>query len=231
MEQATEQTTALLARIPLFTSLPEQEAQALITRMYTRRFRKSEAIIHIDDSASSFFVIRSGEVKVVRPLLTGEEVVVGILGSGDFFGEMALLDGKPRSASVFALEPTECLVLSRDDFLTYLHMHPRAAIEILVVLADRIRNLNAQVEEAMLDLPHRLARRLADLARRRGIKTAEGVRINVPITQAELAGMVRASRQRVNRLLGEWQMQQIVRLGRRGEIVILKPRVIEELTL
>lgn len=228
MEQ--QPTPQALAHIPLFSSLPPEELLALSGRMHVRRFRKGEAIIHVDDPGSSFFLIRSGEVKIVRPVESGDEAVVNLLGPGDFFGEMALLDGRPRSASVYALEPAEVLVLPREDFLTFLRIHPSVAIEIIVVLTDRIRNLNAQIEESLLELPQRLARRLLDLGRRRGSLTPEGLRIHVPMTQAELASMVRASRQRVNRVLADWQDRRLIRLGR-SEIILLQPGQLEELSM
>ncbi len=223
---------AMLTRIPLFAPLPSSELQALAGRMHSRKFKKGEAIIRLDDLGKSFFLIRSGQVKVIRPLESGEEAVMNLLGEGDFFGELALLDGRPRSASVYALETTEVLVLPREDFLAFLASSPSAAVEMIVVLADRIRTLNAQVEEAFyMDLPQRLARRLTELGRRWGKQTNEGLEIHIPITQGDLAGMVGASRQRVNRLLGEWQDRRLIRLGGRGEVVILAPETLEQFCL
>lgn len=219
----------MLLKSPLFIPLPTDDLHQLAGRMQTRRYRKGEAIIQMADHGTSFYMIRSGEVKVVRSIPAGGEAVVSVLGPNDFFGEMALLDGRPRSASIYALESTEVLVLPREDFLGFLHSHPSIAIEVIVVLADRIRSLNEQIEEGLLDLPQRLARRLLDLGRRRGIHTGEGIRIQIPLTQSELAGMVRASRQRVNRLLAQWQDLYLVRLGRRGEITLLRPDALEEL--
>lgn len=219
----------MLMQSPLFVPLPREELQLLASRMQSRRYRKGEAIIHTDDRGNNLYVIQSGEVKVVRSVPAGGEAVVSVLGPNDFFGEMALLDGRPRSASVYALETTEVLTLPREDFLTFLQTHPSVAIHIIIVLADRIRSLNEQIEESLLDLPQRLARRLLDLGRRRGIHTEDAITIQIPLTQSELAGMVRASRQRVNRLLAHWQDLHLIRLGRRGEIRLLHPVALEEI--
>jgi CRP/FNR family transcriptional regulator, cyclic AMP receptor protein len=224
----TAELVDMLATIPLFASLQRPERIDLARRMYERTYQKSETIIHMDGPGNAFFVLRLGEVKVFRPLESGDEVIVGILGPGEFFGEMALLDGKPRSASVQALEMAEVLVLSRDAFHSFLRAHPTAAIEIIVVLADRIRGLNARVEEGLLDIPQRLARRLLAMGRRRGRPTPTGgIHLVTAITQGELAGMVGASRQRVNQILSQWQSAKVIQLEGRGAVTILRPDLLE----
>lgn len=222
----------LLAEIPLFASLPRAELLALVERIHKRKYRRGEAIVHFADQGSSLFIIAAGAVKVTRLLASGEEAVISVLDAGEFFGEMALLDNRPRSASVYALEPTELLVLHREDLLAFLRANPEAAIEIIVVLADRIRKLNDQVGEAYyMDLSQRLARRLQDLAAKRGRPTPDGVELDIVMTQSELAAMVGASRQRINRLLGQWQDSRIIRLGRESRITILRPDALAELCL
>jgi len=145
-------------------------------------------------------------------------------------GEPGLLDGQGGTATVVALEAAEILVLSREDFLGYLQAHPPAAGAAIALLSERVRHLGDQLEEAYaLELPQRLARRLLALGRTHGKKTPMGMAIDLPLTQSDLAGMVGASRQRVNRLLGEWQDRELLRLGSHGTMVLLRPEIFAQL--
>lgn len=230
MSADTERVLQALARIPLFSLLPQPELLALGQHLRGRRYEKGEAIVYLGDEGNTFFLIRSGTVKVTRLSESGREVVVGVLDAGQFFGEMALLDGAPRSASVYAIEPTEVLILSREVFVNYLLRYPTAAIEVIRVLSDRVRRLNEQLEQAyFMDLPQRLARQLIQLAKRQGKQTKEGIGIGLALTQSDLAGMVGASRQRVNGLLGEWRDRRLIRLGAKGELTILEPETLQEI--
>lgn len=222
--------SALLTETPLFASLSQADSIDLSQRFHTKQYDKGQVILHHEDPGHNFFILTRGSVKVTRPLSTGAEAVINILYPGEFFGEMALLDGRPRSASVYALESTEVIVLYRSDFVDFLASHPDAAREIIVVLADRIRRLNDRIEDMMArDLPGRLARRLMEWVRKRGQKAPEGIKLHVPMTQSEMAGMVGASRQRLNGLLGQWQDKGIIRLGHRHELIILEPARLEKI--
>ncbi|MBI4317364.1 MAG: cyclic nucleotide-binding domain-containing protein [Chloroflexi bacterium] len=214
----------LLARTSLFASLPAKELQGLASRMRLRRFKKGATILHAHEPSASFFLIRSGTVKVARGLVTGDEAVINILGPGEFFGELALLEGQSSGSTVVALQEAEILVLSREVFLSCLQAYPSAASAAIGLLSERIRRLSDQLEEAYaLELPQRLARRLLALGSAHGKKTDEGLVIDLPLTQSELAGMVGASRQRVNRLLAEWQDRRLLRLGSYGRMTLLRP--------
>lgn len=219
-----------LSRISLFSSLQPQQLADLVGRMVRRSYSRGQAIVRFHEPGEEFFLIRSGQVKVTVPGSGGGEAVVAVLGEGDFFGEMAVLDGRMRSASVIALETAHVLALGRDAFLDFVTTHPEAAMEIMRVLAQRVRVLNAKLEEAYFHgLEARLAHRLLELGRRWGERTAVGVEIRLHITQTDLAGMVGASRQRVNRALADWEGQGIIRLGRRSEIFLLKPDRLEQI--
>jgi len=187
-------------------------------------------IAHVDEPVNRLFLIRSGAVKVMRQLATGDEAVMSILGSGEFFGELALVDDQGPAATVVALEPVEILALSREDFLGYVLTYPVAASAAIGLLSERVRHLGDQLEEAYgMELPQRLARRLVVLGQAHGKETAEGLAIDLPLTQSDLAGMIGASRQRVNRLLAEWQDRQLLRLGLRGAILIRRPDLLADL--
>ncbi len=221
------QDGATLGRIPMFARLTQSEREQLATWVSHRSYRRGEVLFHQGDPGDTLLIVVSGQVKVVLMTADGEEAVVAILGPGDFLGDLSLFDGRPRSASVVALEPTETLVLHRQDFHAFLRSHPVMAEEMFAVLADRIRRLDEQLKRTyFLDLPVRLAHKLLELGVEKGHKTPEGIRIDLPLTQSELASMIGASRQRVNRVLAELQDKQIIRLERRG-LTILQPDYFE----
>ncbi len=221
----------LLARTALFASLPPEELQGLAGRLRQQQFKKGAIILRAHEPCGSFFLIRSGTVKVTRALVTGDEAVMNILGPGEFFGELALLEGQSGGSAVVALQPTEILMLSRDVFLGCLQAYPSAASAAIGLLSERVRRLSDQLEEAyFLELPQRLARQLLALGSMHGKKTDEGLVIDLPLTQSDLAGMVGASRQRVNRLLAEWQDRRLLRLGAYGRGTLLRPDTFTDLS-
>ena len=129
---------------------------------------------------------------------------MAVLLSGDYFGELALLDGGPRTATVATMEASEVLVLQRDDFLKFVREHPRAVEGTLQSLGALVRRSTNQLEDALfLDLRARLAKRLLELADRHGHNTEKGIEIQITVTQGDLAAMVGATRVSVNRLLNQ----------------------------
>jgi CRP-like cAMP-binding protein len=164
----------------------------------------------------------SGAVKIMLPSETGEEAILATLRAGDVFGELALLDGAPRSATAAALEPTETLVLPRDRFRELLAAEPAIRDALLASLAGELRRLTNHVEELhFLDITGRLASRLARLAADTGRREPDGtIRLGSRLTQADLAAMIGCTRQSVNKLLGLFTDDGLVRLDR-DSIVIL----------
>lgn len=134
-----------LQGIPLFSSISADDLSNLSRQLRKRHYRKGEIIFHKDDFGSTFHIINKGNVKLSIPSEEGEDVLLAHLGSCDFFGELALLDEKPRSATATAIEPTETLALERKDFLDFLKCYPDVTICMLGVLAQRIRNLDSQL--------------------------------------------------------------------------------------
>ena len=227
----------LLARLPLFGSLSAEERRGLAARLRRHTYRKGALISGAGAADGSVFIVRSGTVKLVRALPTGDEAVMSIFGPGELFGELVPAGGGDTPGTLrtpgtaVALEATEVLALSRQEFLAYLQAYPTAASAALGVLGERIQQLGDQLEESYaLDLPQRLARRLLALGSTHGKQTSEGLTIELPLTQSDLAGMVGASRQRVNRQLAEWQDRRVLRLGPHGAIVLLEPEALRELS-
>lgn len=201
-----------LMRCRLFAGLDASSLAVLSGALRPRRFRKAETIFHAGDPGDSLFIVSDGQVKITLPADDGSEpAILTTIGSGGFFGELALLDGAPRSATAIALDAVEALVLRRDAFDALVDSQPTLRHALLAALAGEIRRLTAQVEDLhFLDLPGRLARHLLRTAIGPSATTDDitalsgEIRLPWPYTQAELAGMIGGSRQSVNRLLADF---------------------------
>jgi CRP/FNR family transcriptional regulator len=193
-----------LRRCILFAHVDDDGLRALASQMRRRRFRRGEVIFHQDDVGDSLQVVISGSVKIVLPSEEGEEAIIASLQPGEFFGELALLDGAPRSTTATAIEPTETLSLPREQFLRLLADDPQIVQALLHVLASELRRLTGHVGELhFLDLAGRLAMRLVRLARDVDPTATGRVELNWPFTQSDLAAMIGGTRQSVNRVLSE----------------------------
>ena len=210
-----------LGRCPLFSGLGPEPLQAIAQTLRRRRFRRGEVLFHEGDPGDSLFIVASGAVKVVVPSEEGGEAILATLQRGDFLGELALLDGAPRSASAIALEATETLALPRDRFNALVASEPVIRDALLSSLAGELRRLTAHVAELhFLDLTGRLAARLARLAEEHGMREADGsIRLDAPLTQSDLAAMIGATRQSVNKLLGEFVEEGLLRLDRDAIVI------------
>jgi CRP-like cAMP-binding protein len=207
---------ASLAAIPFFGGLEPAALDRLAAGMRSRRFRRGEVIFHIGDPGDALFVIVSGEVKISLPSETGDEAILATLRPGDVFGELALLDGAPRSASAAALTPTEAVILPRERFRELIATETGVRDALLASIAGELRRLTTHVEELhFLDITGRLAARLVRLSQEGGTPAADGsVRLRTNLTQADLAAMVGCTRQSVNKLLGQFTDDGLVRLER-----------------
>ena len=205
----------------LFSRLDADSLQAIGQTLRRRRFRRGEVLFHEGDPGDALFIVASGVVKVVVPSEQGEEAILATLHRGDFLGELALLDGAPRSASAVALEATETLALPRDQFLALVATEPAIRDALLASLAGELRRLTTHVAELhFLDLTGRLAARLARLADEHGQQLpGGGVRLDAPLTQSDLAAMIGATRQSVNKLLGEFEADGLLQMERDSIIV------------
>jgi CRP/FNR family transcriptional regulator/CRP/FNR family cyclic AMP-dependent transcriptional regulator len=212
-----------LSQVSLFKSLAPAELADLARRMGVRSYRQGEVIFHKGDPGSVLYIIKTGQVKIATLSTEGEEVILAILTEGDFFGELSLFDQEPRSASVIAMVPTETFTLHREDFLSFLYAHPTLAADIIAVLSRRLRHTDILVEDAaFLDLEARLAKRLLELAESHGLSSETGVKIDLRLTQQDLAALVGASRAAVNKQLGAYQAKGLISLGKQS-ITILRP--------
>jgi len=193
---------SVLKQIPLFSSLKEEDIVAISRLSVVKTFPKDQIILLEAEDGDTLFVILSGKVKVTTFSEHGKEVIFSILNEGDFFGDMSLLDGKPRSASVISMDDSKIQLIRRSDFYRLLENHPRIALKLLEEMASRLRKADIRIESlALLDVTGRIAGVLIQLAEERGSTEGKQVTITARPTHQELANMIGTTRETVTRVL------------------------------
>jgi CRP/FNR family cyclic AMP-dependent transcriptional regulator len=206
---------ALLQQIPLFADLPQAQVQSLVDTLGHRTYDKGQIILHQGDAGDSLFVVHSGRVRIYTSSPEGQELSVWICDAGDFFGEMALLTGEPRSAWAEAMQRTEVLVLHRPAFLNHLLSNPMTAIRIIETLSHRLRHTTENAEGLMCkNVTQRVARKLLDLAGRYGAARDGGVLIDLDLSQEAIATLAGTTRESANRALSALREQGLVHIDR-----------------
>ena len=193
--------SVLLKTVPLFSDLADRDLNRIADLMVTKRYRKHNLIFFEDDLGQNLFIIKLGRVKISRIDEGGGEVIFAILGEGEFFGELSIIDGLTRSATVTSLEEVELLVLRRGDFLDLLHHYPQISITLLRELASRIRKSDTQIKSLSLkDARGRVATTLIRLAEDIGIMHEGKVIIKKLPLQKDLANIAGTSRETISRV-------------------------------
>jgi CRP/FNR family cyclic AMP-dependent transcriptional regulator len=209
-----------LRNVSLFADVPTGDLEELTAGLRRRRYARGQVIFTQGDPGANLCIVEEGRVRIVVSSDDGKELVLRLLGPGDFFGELALLDGEPRSADAVAQENCQLLLLQREDFLKFVEARPRVATALLAALSRKLRLTTRQAQDvAFLDVPARLARTLLDLA---GAGDGEDGERTCRLTQAELAGTIGVTRESVNRWLGYFEERGLIRRAR-GSITILQP--------
>lgn len=209
-----------LAGHPLFRHLSDSELTALLGRARIEHRRANAVVFRKDSPGQGLMLVLNGRVKITSPAGDGKAVVLNIINPGEVFGEIALLDGEPRTADAVAIEPTDLMVIDRRDFVPFLESHPRVAIRLLSVLCERLRRTSAQLEDVLfLDLRARLAKTLLRLGDTHGQDTASGRRIDLRLSQREIGSMTGLARESINKQLRIWDKRKLIRLEG-GHIVI-----------
>jgi CRP/FNR family transcriptional regulator, cyclic AMP receptor protein len=213
---------ALLLAHPLFGRLGPELVDRLSSYAVTKSVKRGATIFAKGDPGNSLFAVCTGNVKITTPSAEGKDTVFNLLKEGDIFGEIALLDGHPRTADAVAATDCELLVIERRNFVPLVHSHPEIALKLIEVLCERLRRTSEQVEDVtFLDLPTRLAKALLRLAK--GATPGEGGVIH--ITQREIGQLIGMSRESTNKQLRTWEQRKWLRLER-GGIVLLAPKAI-----
>lgn len=224
-----DQGASLLANNELFGELPEQDRQRIVSRCTRKKVSARQVIFHQGDPGREMFIVLSGRLKVSVTSEDGKELSFFILHANDIFGELALLDGERRSATVTAIGPAELLVLHLRDFQELLRQHQLIGLKLLSVLAGRVRATTSLYEASVfIEIPGRLAGKLLELAEEHGREEDGGIQLDIKLSQYELGTLINASRESVNKQLKTWQGQEIIEI-RKGRIFIVDPDVLEAL--
>lgn len=216
-----EQAASLLARTPLFAGLDESELRGLGACARRRSYQRGEYIFHQGDTGDAVFVLVEGRVKVIFVSADGDEMILATLAPPDVFGELALIDGGSRSASIQTLEPTTVLTLTRGTLLDLMSRQPGVTDVVLRSLGTLVRRMIAQASDLVfMDLHGRVAKLLLRLIEDSAAHPGQGVSIDLKMTQADLAAMVGGSRQSVNQILHHFERRGYLRLE--GHRLIVK---------
>ena len=213
--------TDVLRQAPLFSALDDEATAALQGSLGTVRLRRGEVLFHEGDTGDKLYVVADGKVKLGRTSSDGRENLLAILGPGQMFGELSLFDPGPRSATVTAVTDTVFYSLSHDDLLKWLDGRADVAHGLLAQLASRLRKANDVVADLVFsDVPGRVAKALLDLANRFGRTADDGVHVHHDLTQEELAQLVGASRETVNKALADFASRGFLRLEARAVVLL-----------
>jgi CRP/FNR family transcriptional regulator, cyclic AMP receptor protein len=217
--------STLLERNRLFRGLPGGTIAQIATLSIRRPYPAGSIIFSQGDAGDALYGVITGRVRISASGPDGKEMFLNIMEPGDTFGEIALLDGNPRTAAASVMAPSELLIIARDPFLALLQREPQVAVHLLKLLCQRIRWTSGLAEDsALLALPARLARRLLSLGKQHGHDTHEG--LHLKISQEEIARFLGASRQVVNQYLQDWKANGWVTLGR-ARLTIVDPQALE----
>lgn len=202
----------LLRKAQLFSGLGDPEIASIAALAQRKRYDTRELVVQQGDPGGELFLIVHGHLKVVSAGADGRDTALGIMGPGEVFGEIPLLDGGPRSATVAALEPCEVLLIRREPLLRLLETSPKISIALLRVLAMRLRRLTERSEDlAFLRVGERLAKRIVGLADEYGQQQPDGsIKITIKLSQQEIGDLVNATRESANKHIKAWEDEGLV---------------------
>ncbi len=220
---------SLLAQSQLFGDLPLADRKRIVQLCTRKRFAAKQVVFHQGEPGREMFIVVAGRLKVSVTSEDGKELSFFIFRESDIFGELALLDGERRSATVTAIGPCELLLLHHYDFKRLLSEHPVIGLKLLSLLAGRVRATTSIYESSVfLEIPGRLASKLLELGEEYGVESEDGVRIDLKLSQYELGTLINASRESVNKQLKTWENQGIIQT-KRGKITLTDVTVLEAL--
>ncbi len=212
-----------------FGALTDDETRELLKRALTKRIAAGEVVFRKDDPGDGLYGVLAGSILIVVESLEGKELILNMHGPGEFFGEIALLDGDGRSAAAVAREASQLFFLGRTEFLAFLNQRPEVMIRIIALLCTRLRRATNLVEDStFLNVSSRLAKQLTALIDGNGPRDATNSAATLRISQNELAGMLGVSREFVSKQLAIWRKAGIVELGRR-RLTVRDERALEQL--
>lgn len=207
---------------PLFEAMQPQELDAILSFASERRVRRGQMIVQKGDEGSSMMAVLNGRVRISAVNAEGKEITLNVINPGQVFGEIALLDGQPRSADAHAIEDTVLLVVERRHFMPFLASNQTLATRLLAVLCERLRSTSIALEQiALFDLETRLARLILKLAADYGRPSPAGTRIEMKLSQRDISNLVASSRESVNKQLGLWRDSGVLAMED-GRIIVCR---------
>jgi CRP/FNR family transcriptional regulator, cyclic AMP receptor protein len=216
----------VLKKAPLFAGLEDDAATALSSAMGTLYLNKGDVLFHEGDSEDRLYIVVSGKIKLGRTGSAGRENLLAVLGPGQMFGELSVFDPGPRSTTATAVTACELRTLEHDELIPWLTDRPEVAQGLLGQLAARLRRANDVVADLVFsDVPGRVAKQLLELAKRFGDKRDDGMHVHHDLTQEELAQLVGASRETVNKALADFAARGWIRLEPRSVTILDVERV------
>jgi CRP/FNR family transcriptional regulator, cyclic AMP receptor protein len=216
----------VLGRSPLFESLDEEDTRALRSRVTNVQISKGERLFSEGDAGDKLYVVLDGKVKLSRAESAGRENLLSVHGPGEMFGELSMFDPAPRITNATAVTDTRLAALDHAEFMHWLTGRPAVSIHMLQVLAQRLRRINDSSEDLVFsDVPARVAKALLDLAARFGVQRSEGLQIRHDLTQEELAQLVGASRETVNKALADFVGRGWLLLSAKSVLIVNPERL------
>jgi len=210
----------VIRKAPLFTALDDAASASLLANMVSVKISKGTILFAEGDGGDQLYVIAEGKLKLGTSSGDGRENLLSILGPGEMFGELSLFDPGPRTSTATAVTDAKLLSLGQEKLLPWLAENPKVALQLLARLAQRLRRTNEAVGDLVFsDVPGRVAKALIDLGERFGKKTDEGLYVHHDLTQEELAQLVGASRETVNKALADFAGRNWLKLDGRAVLI------------
>ncbi len=210
----------IFKKVPLFSEFDEGEIHAIITLATTHNIHKNNVIVQEGDDGNSMFILLQGSVKISFYAPDGREVILSLLETGDFFGEMSLLDKQPRSATVTTLEASKVAQIRRSDFERLLLKNPALSLKLLAEVVSRLRRTSILLERvSTMDVPHRLYSYLQDYCGRFGKETPQGIKIKLPTHQL-IADQLSTSRETISRAVSALKQENIITAATGREVYV-----------
>lgn len=210
-----------LSKISIFSSLEKEDLELLANATQEVTYSKGKTIISSEEIGSTFFIVKSGRVKVTAEAFGGREIVLSTLHPLAFFGEMSIIDGEPRSASIIALEETKLITMEREVFLGILHRYPQITIKILTILCQRLRRADELIQcLRFLSASGRTIQTLFKLSDEHGVTTPKGLLIDTKLTHQELASLSGTSKESMRKIIRDFKEKGYIKFER-GKITIL----------
>jgi len=216
-----EEQVGALGGSALFAALDAEAQEALRRSMVEVRLRRGQVLFSEGDPGDRLYVVTQGKIKLGRTAADGRENLLAVLGPGEMFGELSIFDPGPRTATATAITPATLSGLGHDDLQPWLQDRPEMASRLLGALARRLRRTNEAMGDLVFrDVPGRVAKALLDMAARFGVSAEDGLRVTHDLTQEELAQLVGASRETVNKALADFAGRGFLRLEGRGVVIL-----------